>query len=156
MPGRAREATPKAVRSTQEPESRRLTMSRFSVHATPAEVQCPLPGDELIADPIASLTHAITIRRSPAGVWPWLAQMGAGRAGWYSYDEIDNGGRPSADEIIPALQTVEVGYLFPWLPGATEGFNVLAFEPGHVLVLGAPVSERSPVVTWAFVLEPGP
>ena len=131
-------------------------MANHSVHATIDEQRRRLPGDELIPDPLASLTHAITVRCAPEHVWPWLAQMGAGRAGWYSYDAIDNGGQPSADEIIPALQAVEVGYLFPWLPGATEGFNVLACEPGHVLVLGAPVSERSPVVTWAFVLEPGP
>ena len=129
-------------------------MSNHSVLATIDEKHRPLPGDELIPDPLASLTHAITVRCSPEQVWPWLAQMGAGRAGWYSYDAIDNGGRPSAERILPELQALEVGYLFPWLPGATEGFNVLACEPGRSLVLGAPISERSPVVTWAFILEP--
>ena len=131
-------------------------MSRLSVHATSAEMNRRLPGDELIAQPIASLTHAITIRCSPAGVWPWLAQMGAGRAGWYSYDVIDNGGKPSADRIIPELQEVAVGFIFPWLPGATEGFIVLACEPGRSLVLGAPGADGTPVVTWAFLLDPLP
>jgi len=42
---------------------------------------------------LAKINHAITIRRSPHDVWPWLAQMGAGRAGWYGYDFIDNGGQ---------------------------------------------------------------
>ena len=79
--------------------------------------------------------------------------MGAGRAGWYSYDAIDNGGKRSADRIIPELQTIEVGYIFPWLPGATEGFILLACKPGHALVLGAHAPDGSPVVTWAFVLE---
>ena len=129
-------------------------MSDYSVRATRDEKRRPLPGDELIPDPLASLTHAITIRCAPEHVWPWLAQMGAGRAGWYSYDAIDNGGQPSADRIVPALQAIEVGYLFPWLPGASEGFNVLACDPGRALVLGAPVTEGAPVVTWAFVLEP--
>jgi hypothetical protein len=129
-------------------------MSDHSVHATIEEKHRFLPGDDLISDPLESLTHAITVRCPSEQVWPWLAQMGAGRAGWYSYDAIDNGGQPSAERIIPELQTVEVGYLFPWLPGATEGFNVLACEHGRALVLGAPVSEKSPVVTWAFVLEP--
>jgi hypothetical protein len=49
-----------------------------------------LPGDELVANPVGSVTHAITIERAPREVWPWLIQRGAGRAGWYSYDLIDN------------------------------------------------------------------
>ena len=135
--------------------TRRFNMSSHSVHATALEASRLLPGDDLIRDPIASLTHAITIRCPPDQVWPWLAQMGAGRAGWYSYDFIDNGGKPSAGRIIPELQLVEVGFIFPWLPGATEGFIVLACDQGRSLVLGAP-SSGPPVVTWAFVLEPQP
>ncbi len=131
-------------------------MSRHSVHATSAEASRRVPGDELIAEPIASLTHAITIRCSPAGVWPWLAQMGAGRAGWYSYDVIDNGGKPSADRIIPELQDVAVGFIFPSLPGATKGFIVLACEPNGSLVLGATGTDWTPLVTWAFVLDAQP
>ena len=128
-------------------------MSSHSVRATPYESRRVLPGDDLIAHPLASLTHAITIRCAPEAVWPWLAQMGAGRAGWYSYDAIDNGGRRSAERIVPELQTIEVGYLFPWLPGASEGFIVMACNPRRFLVLGAPAVGGYPVVTWAFVLE---
>jgi hypothetical protein len=128
-------------------------MSIYSVRATPDEKLRHLPGDDLIADPLQSLTHAITVRCAPEQVWPWLAQMGAGRGGWYSYDAVDNGGKPSADRIIPELQTIEVGYLFPWLPGAVEGFTLLACEPGHALVLGATAPDGTPIVTWAFVLE---
>jgi len=86
-------------------------------------------------------------------VWPWLAQMGSGRGGWYSYDFIDNGGKPSAERIIPELQHVEVGYIFPWLPGATEGFIVVACDHGRSLVLGASAPDGSLSVTWAFVLD---
>jgi hypothetical protein len=128
-------------------------MSAYSVRATPDEKLRHLPGDDLIAEPLQSLTHAITVRCAPEQLWPWLAQMGAGRAGWYSYDAIDNGGKRSADRIIPEFQTIEVGHLFPWLPGATEGFTLLACEPGRALVLGATAPDGTPVVTWAFVLE---
>jgi hypothetical protein len=108
-----------------------------SVRATPEEKTHALPGDELIKEPIGSLDHAITIRRARQEVWPWLAQMGAGsRAGWYSYDFLDNGRRPSAERIIPELQKLAVGMIFPALPGATDGFTLLAFEPQHFLVLG--------------------
>jgi len=130
-------------------------MPELSVRASRLERTRALPGDELIHDPIASLTHAITIQRPPHNVWPWLAQMGAGsRAGWYSYDFIDNGRRPSADRIVPALQTAAVGALFPAMPGATDGFHVLALESARHLVLGwRPAPGAAPIMTWAFVLE---
>jgi len=79
--------------------------------------------------------------------------MGADRAGWYSYDWIDNAGRRSATRILPALQQLSVGQLIPALPGATDGFTVLTFEPDRFLVLGWCSPGSAPVMTWAFVLE---
>jgi len=131
------------------------SMPAPSVRANRDEKTRTLPGDELISQPIASLTYAVTIQRPPHNVWPWLVQMGAGnRAGWYSYDFIDNGRRPSADRIVPALQTVAVGDLFPATPGATDGFHVLARETARHLVLGwRPAPGATPIMTWAFILE---
>jgi hypothetical protein len=63
----------------------RVAASLRRVKASKEERTRALPGDERIARPIGSLTHAITIHCSRANVWPWLVQMGAGRAGWYSY-----------------------------------------------------------------------
>src|SRR5208337_2491441 len=68
-----------------------VVYASFQVCATSAERIRTLAGDDLILQPIGSVHHAITIRRPPRDVWPWLAQMGSGRAGWYSYDFIDNG-----------------------------------------------------------------
>ena len=128
-----------------------------SVHADRAERARPLPGDDLISEPLASLTHAITINGHARAVWPWLAQMGAGsRAGWYSYDFLDNGRRSSATRVVPELQDITIGTLFPALPGATDGFKVLAVESGHALVLGWSAPDGAPIVTWAFVLESRP
>jgi uncharacterized protein YndB with AHSA1/START domain len=126
-----------------------------SVRATRSERARDLPGDELIPNPVGSFTHATTVRRPPKDVWPWLVQMGAGsRAGWYSYDFIDNGWRPSATRIVPELQTVAVGTLYPAGPGVTEGFHVLSVDAPHYLVLGwRPPDGVQPMVTWAFVLE---
>ena len=76
-----------------------------AMRADHAERTRNLPGDRLVEKPIATITHAITIRRFPHKVWPWLVQMGAGRAGWYSYDFIDNGGhrrRPTAGRRDPS------------------------------------------------------
>ena len=88
-----------------------------SVHALRSERSRGLSGDELLPDAVSSLTHAITIRRPPREVWPWLVQMGAGRAGWYSYDFIDNGRQPSARRILPELQRIDVGEILPQCPG---------------------------------------
>jgi hypothetical protein len=83
--------------------------------------------------------------------------MGAGRAGWYSYGRIDNGGRASEDRIVPELQQLRVGDIFPGKPGITDGFVVLGYEPERFLILGWPSPAGPPIVTWVFVLrEPEP
>lgn len=126
-----------------------------SVRATPAEAARSLPGDDLVRAPIAVCTHAVTIHVPPQAVWPWLAQMGAGaRAGWYSYDRLDNRGVPSARRIIPELQQVAVGDLFPALPGARDAFFVVALEPHKTLVLGVPRPGGGYRAHWTFALEP--
>jgi hypothetical protein len=56
--------------------------------ATDDEVARPMPGDHLFPD-APSATRAITIDTQPHDIWPWLVQLGYGRAGWYSYDWID-------------------------------------------------------------------
>ena len=85
--------------------------------ATPVEFARTLAGDDLIPQPIGSVNHAITIRPPPHDVWPWLAQMGSARAGWYAYDFIDNGGHRSAEHIPSDYQNIQMGSVFPALPG---------------------------------------
>jgi hypothetical protein len=125
-------------------------VSRRSVRPVTNECERSLPGDELVPDAKIGWTHAITIGARPAEVWPWLVQMGCRRAGWYSYDGLDNGGVPSADRILPGLQHVEVGDVFPMMPTADDRFVVRSVEPQRVLVLGDDAGSMS----WAFVLEP--
>ena len=72
-----------------------------------AEINEPVVGDELILDATLVATAPIDCDARPAEVYPWLAQMGFGKAGWYSYDLLDNLGRKSAAEIVPAWQVVE-------------------------------------------------
>ena len=54
--------------------------------ATDEESEGPLPGDDLIEKADLIATRAITIRASAEKVWPWIAQLGQGRGGFYSYD----------------------------------------------------------------------
>ena len=131
----------------------RISYSLRRVRPSKFERTRTLPGDDFIATPIGSLTHAITIDCGKKELWPWLVQMGAGRAGWYSYDFLDNGRQRSAKRIVPELQTISLGTVFPAVPGATDGFILLEREPDHFLVLGAFPFDGSYAVTWAFVLE---
>jgi hypothetical protein len=88
-------------------------ISRLPVRPRGDETRRELPGDEPLPSAKGQWTNAITIRARPSEIWPWLVQMGCRRAGWYSYDGLDNGGVPSAERIVPELQQVEVGDLFP-------------------------------------------
>lgn len=121
--------------------------------ASRSERGAALPGDDLVARPrLLDATRAIDIAAAPGAVWPWLVQMGAGRAGWYSYDLIDNGGRPSARRIVPELQALAVGDVLP--TGVGAGFRVVALSPERHLVLSA--TGRRHALSWALVLAARP
>jgi hypothetical protein len=81
--------------------------------ATRTELELALPGDSLVAAPSLDATRAITIHGTPRQIWPWLVQMGFGRAGFYGYDLIEGigsrSGMRSAERIVPSLQTLRVG-----------------------------------------------
>jgi proline iminopeptidase len=129
-------------------------MGPTSVRATAEERRRAFPGDRLLEEVIGSWTHGVTIAAPPRRVWPWLAQMGAGRAGWYSWDFLDNGGRRSADEIAPGWGRIAVGDVLPAALGATDAFVVQALDPGRDLVLAVPHDGGGLRSTWEFLLEP--
>jgi hypothetical protein len=125
-------------------------VSRRPVRPLADEAMRSLPGDELVTGARIRWNHAITIRARPAGIWPWLVQMGCRRAGWYGYDGLDNGGVPSAERIVAELQRVQAGDIFPMTPKAQGRFVVRVAGPGRALVLGDDAGQMS----WAFALEP--
>ena len=118
--------------------------------ATDAEVAAAMPGDDLVPNPSFTATRAITIAAPPEQVWPWIVQLGTGRAGWYSYDLFDNAGQPSADRILPQFQAIRVG---DWVPmsgtvNQTTAFKVEAFEAPRWLLWAKPDS------SWTWLLTP--
>jgi hypothetical protein len=104
--------------------------------ATDEEIYSPMPGDELVPDPTYNATRAITIEATPEEIWPWLVQMGYGRAGFYGYDLIENLGSKrgihSAESILPDLQQLAVGDALPISKIAT--YVIHSFEPNRSLV----------------------
>lgn len=108
-----------------------------------------MPGDDLV--PVAHFvaTRAITIDAPPEAVWPWLVQVGYGRAGFYSYDLLDSLGRPSADHVLPRWQHLAVGDLVAPMtgrPSRATAFTVAAVAHPDHMVWAKPDS------TWAWRL----
>ena len=129
--------------------------------ATDEEVDATLPGDDLIPDPDLTVTRAITVHAAADQVWPWIAQLGQGRGGFYSYDALENlvgCDIHSADRIVPEWQDLKVGDQVKLAPEV--GLGVAVVEPGRALVLrgGVPMGAVPPPYdfTWAFVLQEQP
>jgi hypothetical protein len=131
---------------------------QLSWGATDEECEVLLPGDELIETANLTATRAITIRAAADQVWPWIAQLGQGRGGFYSYDLLENLVRyniHSADRIAPEWQDVAVGNevrLAPEVP-----LLVAASEAGRALVLRGGIrigKSTAPYdFTWTFALR---
>lgn len=108
--------------------------------ATQDEIEGPVVGDDLCPQARVVATRAITLAAPPEAVFPWIRQMGFGRAGWYSYDWIDNLGRRSARVIEPAWQDVHTGST---VPGGPIHFDATLVDAPRAFVLRyAPASGR--------------
>jgi hypothetical protein len=116
--------------------------------ATAGEVARPMPGDGILGADAPATTRAITIGVPAHHVWPWLAQLGYGRAGWYSYDWLDNDGQPSAGRIHPEWQQLRPDDRILMMPGS--GFDVAEIEDGHYFTARAP----DQTVSWCLAVEP--
>jgi hypothetical protein len=136
--------------------------------STAQERSMALPGDELVADPSVITNHAITVDAPATRIWPWLAQMGWHRGGWYTARWVDRllfpANWPSATTIVPELQDIDVGSIIPDGPPETKcGMVVEQLVPNEALVLHStshlPASWRERRAaeldwSWSFVLLP--
>jgi hypothetical protein len=95
-------------------------------------------------------------------------QIGQGRAGFYSYDLLENLAGlniHSAQEIIPQFQGLQVGDVIPLEPSGS-GYTVAAMEPERRLVLHADTAQDAALQqgmgqidmasTWVYELEERP
>jgi hypothetical protein len=129
--------------------------------ATDEERGVTLDGDDLLPNPDLVATRAITVHALADQVWPWIAQLGQGRGGFYSYDALENlvgCDIHSADRIVPEWQDLKVGDQVHLHPEVELGVAVV--EPCRALVLrgGVPMGAVPPPYdfTWAFVVGEQP
>jgi hypothetical protein len=130
--------------------------------ATDEEVSASLPGDDLVSPADITATRAVSVGAAPDLIWPWIAQLGQERGGFYTYDFLENFAGcdiHSADEVVPEWQSIAVGDEVRLHPEVA--LRVALVEPGRALVLrgGVPMGGMPPPYdfTWAFVVrgEPG-
>ncbi len=117
--------------------------------ATDEETMQALPGDDVVPHPTLMATRAVTVQATPEEIWPWLAQIGKDRAGFYSYDWIENLmglGIKSSDRIMPEFQELKAGDMLPGLGPVT------ALEPRRYLLLAT--HENWGEVSWVIALQP--
>jgi hypothetical protein len=127
-----------------------------------AEAARAYPGDELVPEPRWSWTHGIVIAAPPEAVWPWIAQIGATRAGFYSYQWLENlvGCEVHNAEAIHPEWEMKLGdelYVHPDAPP----LKVAALTRGRWLVAHGPADTEAKAagrpwvaVSWLFDVEP--
>lgn len=118
--------------------------------ASDEEVLRAMPGDEIVERPTFNATRAVTISARPEDIWPWLVQIGIRRAGWYSYDWLDNLGKPSAEQILPEFQNLKVGDLVPISPDGKQGLWVKELRPKQWMLWW----DKQGGTSWLWTLDP--
>jgi len=125
---------------------------QFVWGATTVEINRSMPGDERRGNPAFLATRAITIEDTPENIWPWLIQLGYGRAGFYGYDIIENLGSErgtySADRILPEYQNFRVGDEIPLSKVAKLYF--FEIDPNNYLVWSEDRGDYPGAFTWAL------
>lgn len=112
---------------------------------TDAEAFGSLPGDNVFPHPMAEWTRGVTVHTTPERIWPWLVQMGYGRAGWYTPEWVDRIIEPSLfqlstpspsspDRLLPQFQSLAVGDVIADGPQYRSYWRVLAVEPQQAIV----------------------
>lgn len=129
--------------------------------ATATEHRRAWPGDDLVPRPRWQYLNGIGIAAPPEQVWPWVAQVGQGRGGFYSFERLENlvGCRiRNADRILAEHQSVARGDGIR-LARAAPPLTVAVAETGRTLVLlggdlrGDPAAEDEVKVSWGFFVE---
>jgi hypothetical protein len=113
-----------------------------------SEIDLKLPGDDLVGNPDFNATRGITINAGTEDIWKWIIQIGSGRAGWYSIDLIDNGGKPSSEIILPEFQKISAGQFIPFTPDQKNGMWVRDFRENNYILW----TDKDGKAAWCWYL----
>jgi hypothetical protein len=119
--------------------------------ATPDEINSHIIGDDLCPTATLTATRCITISAPPQNVFPWIRQMGFGRAGWYSYDWLDNLGRKSATRVHNEWQSVKSGDRIP--AGPSSFIAAIVEEPRHFVLEIKSFGKKNPRLHFTLAYE---
>lgn len=114
------------------------------------EVARDMPGDTIVGSPSFNATRAVTICAPAENIYPWIVQIGVTRAGWYSYDLLDNLARPSAESILLEHQNLQIGDVIPMSPDGKQGMHVYDFLKNKWMLWWDNKGDS----TWAWEIYP--
>ncbi|WP_297792809.1 hypothetical protein [uncultured Eudoraea sp.] len=100
------------------------------------EAGLSFPGDHFVPHPRSEFVHAIEINAPARYVWPWIAQIGQGRGGFYSYEALENiTGLQiyNSDKVLPEFQQPELGDLIPF--GPKDACPIVLLENGKAMAI---------------------
>lgn len=110
-------------------------------------------GDHLIPAADVVMDRGFTVPAPPEEVWPWLVQLGKGRAGWYlpaTIERLIPRSRRATRRIEERWQRLEVGDVIPDYGGRNAVFEAVVVQAPGALVYA---SVRGPMnLTWAITL----
>lgn len=115
-----------------------------------------LPGDALIPAAKYDATHHINIEAPASIVWRYLMQLGCDRAGWYSIDQLDNGGKHSVDHLVPGWEIRKIGERIAATPALDDFFEVYDLRENKYFIIGGETDRLNSrfSMSWTFNLEP--
>ncbi len=126
--------------------------------ATDEELERSHPGDELVPAPRWTANHAISIDATPEQVWPWIAQIGQGRGGCYSYEKLESLAGcqiENASRILEEHQRIREGDPIRLHVEAPPMRAAVVDEPTALVLHGNPAEADDGATlstTWAFLL----
>jgi hypothetical protein len=131
---------------------------------TPELTARSYPGDVLVPEPTWSWTHGIEVSAPSSSVWPWIAQIGANRGGFYSYQWLENlvgCNVQNATHVHPEWEA-EVGQKLKLHPDpAAPQLEIVAVERGQCIVASGPLDAEAraagkpwTAASWLFFIEP--
>ena len=132
--------------------------------ATDAELATVFPGEEIFPVAGSRSVRGVTVGAPADEVWPWVAQIGQDRGGFYSYEVLEDlvgCEMPRATRVMPEHQAWREGdqmWMYPKQKlGGAGGARLVAHEPGRILMfasraLGATVDQPEAGV-WGFVVQ---